>query len=33
VLAIYPERDEVVLVTSSREDAKPLELARRIAGE
>src|SRR4051812_37687400 len=33
VLAIYPKRDEVVLVTSSREDAKPLELARRIAGE
>jgi CubicO group peptidase (beta-lactamase class C family) len=33
VLAIYPKRDEVVLVTSSREDAKPLELVRRIAGE
>jgi CubicO group peptidase (beta-lactamase class C family) len=32
VLAIYPKRDEVVLVTSSREDGKPLELARRIAG-
>lgn len=33
VLAVYPQRDEVVLVTSSREDAKPLELVRRIAGE
>jgi len=33
VLAIYPKRDEVVLVTSSREDAKPLELVRRIASE
>ena len=33
VLAIYPKRDEVVLVTSSREDSKPLELVRRIAGE
>ena len=31
VLAIYPKRDEVVLVTSSREDARPLELVRRIA--
>jgi CubicO group peptidase (beta-lactamase class C family) len=33
VLAVYPRRDEVVLVTASREDAKPLELVRRIAGE
>jgi CubicO group peptidase (beta-lactamase class C family) len=33
VLAVYPRRDEVVLVTSSWEDAKPLELLRRIAGE
>src|SRR5436190_98738 len=33
VLAIYPKRDEVVLVTSSREDARPLELVRRIARE
>jgi CubicO group peptidase (beta-lactamase class C family) len=33
VLAIYPKRDEVVLVTSSCEDAKPLELVRRVAGE
>jgi CubicO group peptidase (beta-lactamase class C family) len=33
VLAVYPHRDEVVLVTSSREDAKPLQLVRRIAGE
>ena len=33
VLAVYPQRDEVVLVTSSREDAKPLEVVRRIAGE
>ncbi len=33
VLAVYPQRDEVVLVTSSREDAKPLQLVRRIAGE
>jgi CubicO group peptidase (beta-lactamase class C family) len=33
VLAVYPRRDEVVLVTSSREDAKPLQLVRRIAGE
>jgi CubicO group peptidase (beta-lactamase class C family) len=33
VLAVYPHRDEVVLVTSSREDAKPLQLVRRLAGE
>jgi CubicO group peptidase (beta-lactamase class C family) len=33
VLAVYPRRDEVVLVTASSEDAKPLELVRRIAGE
>jgi CubicO group peptidase (beta-lactamase class C family) len=33
VLAVYPRRDEVVLVTSSREDADPLALVRRIAGE
>jgi CubicO group peptidase (beta-lactamase class C family) len=33
VLAIYPQKDEVVVVTASREDAKALELARRIAGE
>jgi CubicO group peptidase (beta-lactamase class C family) len=33
VLAVYPRRDEVVLVTSSREDAKARELVRRIAGE
>jgi CubicO group peptidase (beta-lactamase class C family) len=33
VLAVYPQRDEIVLVTSSREDAKALELVRRIAGE
>jgi CubicO group peptidase (beta-lactamase class C family) len=33
VLAVYPRHDEVVLVTSSREDAKALELVRRIAGE
>jgi CubicO group peptidase (beta-lactamase class C family) len=33
VLAIYPKRDEVVLVTASREDAKARELVRRIAGE
>jgi CubicO group peptidase (beta-lactamase class C family) len=33
VLAIYPQQDEVVLVTASREDAKALELVRRIAGE
>jgi CubicO group peptidase (beta-lactamase class C family) len=32
VLAVYPRRDEVVLVTSSREDAQPIALARRIAG-
>jgi CubicO group peptidase (beta-lactamase class C family) len=30
VLAIFPRRDEVVLVTSSREDAEPLELVRRL---
>jgi CubicO group peptidase (beta-lactamase class C family) len=33
VLAVYPRREEVVLVTSSREDAKALELVRKIAGE
>lgn len=33
VLAVYPGRDEVVVITSSREDAKPLELVRRIVGE
>jgi CubicO group peptidase (beta-lactamase class C family) len=33
VLAVFPRRDEVVLVTSSREDAKPLELVRRLARE
>jgi len=31
VLAVFPRRDEVVLVTSSREDARPLELVRRLA--
>jgi CubicO group peptidase (beta-lactamase class C family) len=30
VLAIFPRRDEVVLITSSREDAKPLKLLRRL---
>jgi CubicO group peptidase (beta-lactamase class C family) len=33
VLAIYPRRDEVVVVTSSREDAKARALVRSIAGE
>ena len=33
VLAVYPGRDEVVVVTSSREDANSLELVRKIAGE
>jgi CubicO group peptidase (beta-lactamase class C family) len=33
VLAIYPKRDEVILVTSSGGHAKPLELVRRIVGE
>lgn len=31
VLAVFPQRDEVVLVTSSREDSRPLELVRRLA--
>jgi len=31
VLAVFPRRDEVVLVTSSREDARPIELVRRLA--
>ncbi|MFL5952035.1 MAG: serine hydrolase domain-containing protein [Gaiellaceae bacterium] len=30
VLAVFPGRDEVVLVTSSREDADPLALVRRL---
>jgi CubicO group peptidase (beta-lactamase class C family) len=33
VLAIVPKRDEVIVVTSSREDAKPLALVRRLSGE
>jgi CubicO group peptidase (beta-lactamase class C family) len=33
VLAIYPKRDEVVVVTASREDADVYDLVRRIAGE
>jgi CubicO group peptidase (beta-lactamase class C family) len=33
VLAIVPNRDEVIVVTSSREDAKPLALVRRLSGE
>jgi CubicO group peptidase (beta-lactamase class C family) len=33
VLAIYPKRDEVVVVTGSSEDAKTRLLVRRIAGE
>ena len=31
VLAVFPQRDEVVLVTSSREDSRSLELVRRLA--
>jgi CubicO group peptidase (beta-lactamase class C family) len=30
VLAVFPGRDEVVLVTSSRENADPLALVRRL---
>jgi CubicO group peptidase (beta-lactamase class C family) len=33
VLAVYPKRDEVVVVTASREDANVRSLVRRIAGE
>jgi CubicO group peptidase (beta-lactamase class C family) len=33
MLGVYPNRDEVVLVTASREDADVRDLVRRIAGE
>ena len=32
ILAVYPRRDEVVVVTASREDARARALVRRIAG-
>jgi CubicO group peptidase (beta-lactamase class C family) len=32
ILAVYPQRDEVVVVTASREDARARALVRRIAG-
>jgi CubicO group peptidase (beta-lactamase class C family) len=32
VLAVVPRRREVVVVTSSRDDAKPLALVRRLSG-
>jgi CubicO group peptidase (beta-lactamase class C family) len=32
IVAVYPKRDEVVVVTASREDAKARALVRRIAG-
>ena len=33
IVAVYPKRDEVVVVTASREDARARALVRRIAGE
>jgi CubicO group peptidase (beta-lactamase class C family) len=32
IVAVYPERDEVVVVTASREDARARALVRRLAG-
>ena len=32
ILAVYPQRDEVVVVTASREDARARAIVRRIAG-
>lgn len=32
IVAVYPKRDEVVVVTASREDARARALVRRIAG-